>query len=181
MLRQLEAQSSSLQMGALSVSVLCHHKLGFGKLPENPSLACVPTCISKVEASLQKVTRQRQTDRVTAWKEKMRHDWYQSRRQVFQWLENEPFSVSLMKKPDGKLTGNLQEMDRLVKRLGSLFSRNMLTNQSRPGNSSVPVLAGTLSLLLVNWKQSQLNSLSKPFANKPNLLPGGLMGGELVS
>ena len=59
--------------------------------------------------------QQRQQERVSAWKDKLRHDWYQTRRKAFQWLRNEPFtSISLLEKPDKTLTGNLMEIDELV-------------------------------------------------------------------
>ena len=51
---------------------------------------------------------------------------------MFQWLKNEPFSsVSLLTKPDEHLTGNLQEIDRLVQEAWKPFFQRYVERPSR--------------------------------------------------
>ena len=120
--RQLEARSSG-QLGFVGTVVQrtwlnakqLAQKMKYNDFPESPSLFFLKKKIEFLETKHTSLMKKRQRERVAAWKEKMRHDWFQSRRQVFQWLRNEPFSsVSLIRRPDGTLTGNLQEIDQLV-------------------------------------------------------------------
>ena len=91
------------RLGKLSLPVAC---------PDNGGLEAL---VTQCEGELAKAVRVRQQERVSAWKERLRNDWAQSRRQAFAWLRNEPFSsVSLVKRPDGSLTGNLHAIDRIV-------------------------------------------------------------------
>eukprot|EP00435_Cladocopium_sp_Y103_P021024 s395_g5.t1 len=90
-------------------------KLQFDPFPEMPSAAFLQQAVLQCDQRLEKLTKQRQQERVATWKDKLRHDWFQSRRKVFQWMRNEPFSsLSLLQRHDGSLTGNLQEIDQLV-------------------------------------------------------------------
>lgn len=85
-------------------------------IPANiPSPAVLDEFCTTVEVRFQKVTSQRHLDRVTNWKERMRNELRQSRRKVLQWFRSEPFcSMSLMSRPNGSLTGNLEEIDEIV-------------------------------------------------------------------
>ena len=64
-LRQLQTQSSNLQMGPLSVSILrtwsnaqnLYCKLGFGKVPDSPSWENVPVLIDKIELCRKSLVR----------------------------------------------------------------------------------------------------------------------------
>ena len=62
------------RLGKLSFPVAC---------PDNGGLEAL---VTQCEGELAKAARVRQQERVSAWKERLRNDWAQSRRQVFAWL-----------------------------------------------------------------------------------------------
>lgn len=94
-------------------------------IPTNiPSLEVFEQFCTTVDVQLQKMISKRQLDQVTNWKERVRHDWRQSR-QISQWFRNEPFcSMSVMPRPDGNLMGNLEEIDEIVQTAWKPMFRN---------------------------------------------------------
>lgn len=121
-LRQLNARPDN-QIACFGTAILrtwCNaqalgSKLKMDTFPDTPSIPFLQQQISKCEQQLERMIKQRQQERVATWKDKLRHDWFQTRRKVFKWLRNEPFtSISLIERPDKTLTGNLMEIDELV-------------------------------------------------------------------
>ena len=117
---------NGLRMGAPSIVVErtwanaqdLNRRMGRNELaPRVPNLLQLEALAAEVKRELEQHQRQTQGNRVRAWKEKLRNDMCQTRRHTFAWLRNEPFSsVTLLKKEDGTYTGNLAEIDAMVRK-----------------------------------------------------------------
>ena len=83
-----------------------------GDLPSTPDLVEVRACLQRVS---RRVLQEEDRGRLEAWKESMNRKWTTRRKEVYCWIrgvEDRPLTV--LARPNGTLTGNIEEMDELV-------------------------------------------------------------------